>query len=73
MASGPVLGDFGGDGRDDLAIGVVLEGIGTIISAGAVNVLLGSASSLQAVSPDERFGARTMRRLVGLRWTGVSK
>ena len=36
-------GDFNGDGRDDLAIGVILEDL-----TGAVNVLYGGASGLQA-------------------------
>jgi hypothetical protein len=40
------VGDFDGDGFDDLAIGVSEEDVGTIQSAGAVNVLYGSASGL---------------------------
>ncbi len=41
-------GDFNGDGKDDLAIGVPREGFGngTIYSAGAVNVLYGSAEGI---------------------------
>ncbi len=52
-------GDFNGDGRDDLAIGVPFEGVdtgaGTIFGAGAVNVLYGSSSGLSATSrlPDQ--------------------
>lgn len=38
--------DFNGDGRDDLAIGVQLEDIGTTRDAGAVNVLPGGANGL---------------------------
>ncbi len=41
-------GDFNGDGRDDLAIGVPDEDIGSINSGGAVNVLPGTASGLTA-------------------------
>lgn len=41
-------GDFNGDGEDDLAVGVPLEAIASIASAGAVNVLYGSASGLTA-------------------------
>jgi len=41
-------GDFNNDGFDDLAIGVPGESIGTIINAGAVNVIYGSASGLHA-------------------------
>src|SRR5206468_4128448 len=48
-------GDFNGDGRDDLAIGVAGEdvqiGAGTITDAGAVNVIYGSSSGLSATSP----------------------
>ncbi|MBI4571296.1 MAG: FG-GAP repeat protein, partial [Chloroflexi bacterium] len=41
-------GDFNGDGRDDLAIGVPPEDVGSVVNAGAVNVLYGSASGLAA-------------------------
>jgi len=41
-------GDFDGDGRDDLAIGVPGEDVGDIVDAGAVNVLYGSANGLSA-------------------------
>jgi hypothetical protein len=40
------VGDFNGDGFDDLAIGVPGESVGTVQGAGAVNVLFGSASGL---------------------------
>ncbi|MBD2436402.1 FG-GAP repeat protein [Nostoc sp. FACHB-110] len=40
------VGDFNGDGKDDLAIGVLYEDIGTIINAGAVNVIYGSNTGL---------------------------
>src|SRR4051794_4697788 len=39
-------GDFNHDGFDDLAVGVPGEDIGTVVNAGAVNVLFGSASGL---------------------------
>ena len=41
-------GDLTGDGRDDLAIGVPLEGIGSAADAGGVIVLRGSAAGLTA-------------------------
>ena len=44
-------GDFNGDGKDDLAIGVPFEWVGSIEQAGAVNVLYGSSSGLSATSP----------------------
>ena len=50
-----VKGDFNGDGFDDLAIGVPHEDIvtpeGTILDAGAVNVIYGSSNGLSATSP----------------------
>ena len=39
-------GDFNGDGRDDLAIGVPGEAIGADVGAGMVNVVFGSGSGL---------------------------
>jgi hypothetical protein len=49
-------GDFNGDGKDDLAVGVLYEDVlmepGTIIEdSGAVNVIYGSANGLSATSP----------------------
>src|SRR5262249_53418060 len=41
-------GDFNGDGRDDLAIGVILENVGSVVDVGATNVIYGSASGLTA-------------------------
>jgi FG-GAP repeat len=41
-----VQADFNGDGAADIAVGVPGESVGSIISAGAVNVLLGSAGGL---------------------------
>jgi hypothetical protein len=41
-------GDFDGDGRDDLAIGVRQEAIDGVGGAGAVNVLYGTAAGLSA-------------------------
>ena len=35
--------DFNSDGADDLAIGVPLDNVGTVVGAGAVNVLYGSS------------------------------
>ena len=43
-----VTGDFNGDGCDDLVIGVPAEDVGTLSSAGAVNIIYGSASGLTA-------------------------
>jgi hypothetical protein len=39
-------GDFNGDGRDDLAVGVEAEDVGDVVDAGMINVLYGSASGL---------------------------
>jgi hypothetical protein len=49
-------GDFNGDGRDDLAIGVAFESIkGHVPGAGGVNVLYGSISGLQTDDPINQF------------------
>jgi hypothetical protein len=48
-------GDFNGDGFHDLAIGARLEDVGAVTDAGAVEVLYGSATGLQATSPDDQF------------------
>lgn len=46
-----VKADFNGDGKDDLAIGVPSEDIGSTKNGGAVEVLYGSSSGLSATSP----------------------
>ena len=45
-AEGQSFGDFNNDGFDDLAVGVPFEDIGNISSAGAVNIIYGSAGGL---------------------------
>ena len=47
--------DFNGDGFADLAVGAWGEGVGTVSSAGAVEVLYGSPAGLQATAPDDQF------------------
>ncbi len=42
------VGDFDGDGYADLAVGVPNEDVGSVVDAGAVNVLYGSAAGLSA-------------------------
>ncbi len=42
-------GDFDGDGRDELVVGVPYEDIGAVIDAGAVHVLHGGAEGLTSV------------------------
>ena len=46
-----VKADFNGDGKDDLAIGVPGEDVGSTINGGAVQVLYGSSSGLSSTSP----------------------
>src|SRR5262245_57220571 len=64
--------DFNNDGYADLAIGVPFEDVGTVVDAGAVNVLYGGAAGLTGAGsqfftqnsgglsstpePDDRFG-----------------
>ena len=43
-------GDYNGDGRDDLAVGTPAEDVGTVIDAGAVNVIYGSSGGLSATA-----------------------
>jgi FG-GAP repeat protein len=50
-----VLTDFNADGFADLAIGVPFEDVGTVTDAGAVHVLYGSPSGLQATAPNDQF------------------
>lgn len=47
--------DFNADGKADLAVGVDHEGVGSALEAGAVAVLAGSPSGLQADSPDDQL------------------
>ena len=68
FGSALAAGDFNGDGRADLAVGVHAEDVGGVAVAGAVNVLYGTASGLSAsgnqlwhqnspgVEEDDRFG-----------------
>jgi hypothetical protein len=42
------LGDFNADGYADLAVGAPFEDVGSVVDAGAVNVIFGSATGLVA-------------------------
>ena len=46
FGSALTTGDFNGDGRDDLSIGVPAEDVGAMADAGAVHVIYGSAGGL---------------------------
>jgi FG-GAP repeat protein len=53
-------GDFNGDGRTDLAVGVSHDQVGTAVEGGAVNVLYGSVSGLSATAiPDQLWSQDT--------------
>jgi hypothetical protein len=51
LAGVSTSGDFNGDGFADLAVGVPNESVGAIAGAGAVNVIYGTASGLDALLP----------------------
>jgi FG-GAP repeat len=56
----PITSDFNGDGYADLAVGVPLENLaGPIVDGGAVSVLYGSASGVQADAPGDQFWTAT--------------
>ena len=46
FAAALAAGDFNGDGFEDLAVGVPDESVGALEDAGAINIILGSASGL---------------------------
>lgn len=50
FATAVAAGDFNGDGFDELAVGVPgeAESIGVLVNAGAINVIIGSATGLTA-------------------------
>src|SRR5207253_7498307 len=50
FGSALTAGDFNGDGFADLAIGVPDEDVGSVVDAGAVNVLYGAASGLSTAN-----------------------
>jgi hypothetical protein len=72
FGSALAAGDLNGDGRDELAVGVPSENVGTVADSGAANVLYGRAGGLAAtgnqiwhqnsvgvletVEPSDRFG-----------------
>lgn len=62
-------GDFNGDGFQDLVVGVPYEDIGSsprVSNAGAVNIIYGSPTGLQAESPDDQFWNQDTTGVVGL-------
>jgi hypothetical protein len=64
----PAEGDFNGDGFGDLAIGVRIEDVGAVLNAGAVDVLYGSVTGLQATGeggPDDQFWSQDSAGMAG--------
>jgi hypothetical protein len=53
--AGTVTGDFNGDGRGDLAMGVPFEDIGSTGDAGAVHVLYGASGGLRNSTLNQTF------------------
>jgi FG-GAP repeat protein len=66
----PVRSDFNGDGFADLAVGVYIEDVGSLVDAGAVNVLYGSAAGLQATAPDDQFFTQDTPGMPGVAQAG---
>jgi len=52
-------GDVNGDGFDDLAIGVPREGVGSVVDAGGLNLLRGSAVGLTAAYSGEKVWTKS--------------
>jgi CSLREA domain-containing protein len=55
FGSALAAGDFNGDGRDDLAVGVPGEDVGSVFDAGAVNVIYGTPSGLGGGGKNQLF------------------
>ncbi len=55
FGSALAAGDFNGDNRDDLAVGVPGEDVGSVADAGAVNVIYGTASGLGSGGKNQLF------------------
>jgi FG-GAP repeat protein len=65
--------DFNGDGYQDIAIGSIFENVNGRLNAGAVNVLYGSATGLQADgtgAPDDQFWTQDTPGVEGQAHTG---
>ncbi|MGH3038100.1 MAG: FG-GAP repeat protein [Gaiellaceae bacterium] len=54
-AGAGVRADFNGDGFADLAVGVPFEDVGSVLNAGAVNVIYGSGNGLSAGAGPDQF------------------
>ena len=52
FGSALAVGDFDNNGKDDLAVGVPREDIGSVRDAGAVNVIYGAAGGLTSANDD---------------------
>lgn len=59
------VGDFNGDGRADLAVGVPGESVGEATSAGAVNVLFGTGGLNCLTAVGDQFLTEAMAGLAG--------
>src|SRR4051812_29302638 len=56
FGSSLAAGDFNGDGRSDLAIGVPVQDAGDVVDAGEVQVLYGSGTGLKTAGNQNFFG-----------------
>jgi len=64
------VGDFNGDGNNDLAVGVEDEDLGAIVDAGLIQVIYGGTNGLQTTSPADQIWWQGRNGLGGVPETG---
>ena len=64
-------GDYNGDGRDDLAVGVTDEDFNNIVNAGAVHIIYGSSTGLSATAVlEDQFWTQDSTNIEGVAEAG---
>jgi FG-GAP repeat protein len=64
-SASPSFADFNGDGYSDVATSALYEDVGSFTDAGAVNVLYGSSSGIQATNPANQFWTAGSQGMLG--------